>query len=192
MSQATIYWKFIGLCWAFLFFYWVYMAFSVKSATYRQNRVYRAIYLLNLALVFWLLNAEHFPVEVANKRLLPEDDIVQITGALITFLGVVFAIWARRVLGSNWSGEITLKKEHQLVQSGPYALVRHPIYTGILLGVLGTGIATGELRGLIAFGLCFLGFFFKLRIEEELMQQQFPGQYADYKTRVKMLVPFIF
>ena len=105
--------------------------------------------------------------------------------------GLGFAVWARRCLGRNWSGIVTVKQGHELIRSGPYALVRHPIYTGLLLAILGTASAIGEWRGLIAFVLITAGFVLKLRIEEDFISETFGEQYARYRAEVPALIPFI-
>ena len=84
-----------------------------------------------------------------------------------------------------------IKRDHELIRSGPYSIVRHPIYTGFLLAILGTVIYIGEMRGLVAFALAITGLKWKSLTEESLMQEQFGTQYADYKRHVKALVPFV-
>ncbi len=112
-------------------------------------------------------------------------------GLALTAIGIGFAIAARLWIGSNWSGRVTIKEQHQLIQSGPYSLVRHPIYSGLLLALLGTALVHGELRGLAGFALAALGWVLKLRTEEAFLSQQFGDAYLDYKQRVKALVPFV-
>jgi protein-S-isoprenylcysteine O-methyltransferase Ste14 len=96
------------------------------------------------------------------------------------------------MLGSNWSGTVTVKQNHELIRSGPYAIVRHPIYSGFLLGLLGTALSVGEARGLIALALAFVGWFVKARVEEQFMVEQFNGDYVRYIRDVKRLIPFVF
>ncbi|MGA8670162.1 MAG: isoprenylcysteine carboxylmethyltransferase family protein, partial [Terracidiphilus sp.] len=105
--------------------------------------------------------------------------------------GLLFAVWAREHLGRNWSRSVTIKQDHELITSGPYAVVRHPIYTGILTGFLGTAIALSQVRGFIAFVLIFLVFWIKLRMEEQWMRSQFGETYATYAHRTAALVPYL-
>jgi len=100
-------------------------------------------------------------------------------------------VWARLVLGRNWSGTVTVKQEHTLVRQGPYVIVRHPIYTGLLAAGLGTAIAYGQIRGLIAVALFLLLFILKIRIEERFMREQFGDDYRIYQEQVKALIPFV-
>jgi protein-S-isoprenylcysteine O-methyltransferase Ste14 len=99
-------------------------------------------------------------------------------------------VWARVYIGRNWSGTVTLKEGHELIRSGPYALVRHPIYTGLLLAFTGTAIACGDPAAVIGLALVLASFLYKLRIEEGFMRAVFPEQYASYAARVPALVPF--
>jgi protein-S-isoprenylcysteine O-methyltransferase Ste14 len=103
----------------------------------------------------------------------------------------LFAAWARVTLGRNWSATITVKQDHDLITSGPYRFVRHPIYTGLLLGLAGIAVARGEWRGVLGVVLAFGAFWRKLRIEERWMREQFGGAYDEYSRRVAALIPRI-
>jgi protein-S-isoprenylcysteine O-methyltransferase Ste14 len=112
-------------------------------------------------------------------------------GAAVTIAGLLFAGWAREHLGRNWSRSVTIKQGHELITTGPYALVRHPIYTGILAGFLGMAIAISQVRGLIAFVLISLVFWIKLRMEEQWMRSRFGEAYATYAHQTAALVPYL-
>jgi protein-S-isoprenylcysteine O-methyltransferase Ste14 len=94
-------------------------------------------------------------------------------------------------LGTNWSGTVTIKQDHELITGGPYRFVRHPIYSGLLLAFIGTALARGEWRGVLAVALTFVAFWRKLRIEEQWMRQQFGVAYEEYARRVAALAPHI-
>ena len=110
-------------------------------------------------------------------------------GAAVNLAGLLFTVWARIHLGRNWSGTVTLKQDHELITSGPYAWVRHPIYTGLLLGFVGLAIARGEWRSILAVVIIALAFWRKLRIEESWMLEQFGDAYRSYRRRVAALIP---
>ena len=112
-------------------------------------------------------------------------------GAALTFAGIAFAIWARMWIAGNWSSDVTLKRDHELIVDGPYRFVRHPIYTGILLALAGTALAVGEWRALLAVVLAGAAYWRKLRIEEAVMRRQFGEAYARYAERVPALIPFL-
>ncbi len=109
----------------------------------------------------------------------------------LIFLGFAFCWWARIHLGLLWSGNITKKADHHLIDSGPYAIVRHPIYTGILAAVLGTMIAKGTILGIVGTALSITGLWMKARLEEGWLRNELgPDTYDAYRRRVPMLVPF--
>lgn len=109
----------------------------------------------------------------------------------IVAAGAAFTVWARIALGRNWSAEVTFKQDHELIESGPYALVRHPIYTGLVAMALGTAINYGRAIGFALFiGLCG-GFWRKARQEERIMSRHFPAAYAEYKARARAIIPFV-
>jgi protein-S-isoprenylcysteine O-methyltransferase Ste14 len=111
-----------------------------------------------------------------------------LAGAVIAASGLGFAVWARRHLGEYWSGAITLKEGHRLIRSGPYALVRHPIYSGIIFATLGTAIALDQYRGLLALAIIVESLVRKLRTEEAWLTQEFGGEYLQYKREVRALL----
>jgi len=112
-------------------------------------------------------------------------------GAVVTTFGLLYTVWARLHLKSNWSGTVTIKADHELITTGPYAFTRHPIYTGLLLAFLGSAIADGEVRGALAFVIAFAALWRKLRLEEKWLTQQFGAVYSEYMQRVAALIPKI-
>jgi protein-S-isoprenylcysteine O-methyltransferase Ste14 len=114
------------------------------------------------------------------------------TLAALTFGGILFAWWARIHLGRLWSGSITVKEGHRVVDTGPYGLVRHPIYTGLIFAVIATAVAQATVTGLAAIALITIGLWLKARVEERFLATELgPDDYAAYRRRVPMLVPFI-
>jgi protein-S-isoprenylcysteine O-methyltransferase Ste14 len=113
-----------------------------------------------------------------------------VAGSVLLLAGLGLAVWARFHLGRNWGMPMTRKDEPELVTSGPYRFIRHPIYSGMLLALLGTAIAT-NLYWLVALAIMGVYFIYSARTEERLMADAFPQAYADYKARSKMLIPFV-
>jgi protein-S-isoprenylcysteine O-methyltransferase Ste14 len=103
--------------------------------------------------------------------------------------GLAYSIWARHYLGRNWSGIVTVKQDHELVRDGPYRHVRHPIYSGILLGFVGSAIARDEWRGVLAIAIAYLALWRKLRLEERWMIERFGDAYRRFQREVPALVP---
>ena len=137
--------------------------------------------------LFWIAKYLGF----VHWRFLPDLEVYRWIGLLMTIAGVAFAIWARVTLGRNWSGTVTVKQDHELIRTGPYALVRHPIYTGITLAVFGTAMFDGEIRSIIFILAMLSVFLHKMRMEERFMTEQFGSEYTNYRQRTKALVPFL-
>jgi protein-S-isoprenylcysteine O-methyltransferase Ste14 len=121
----------------------------------------------------------------------PHTDLSRAIAAVVCVCGLCVAIWARRTLAGNWNSTVTFKQAHELVKTGPYRFVRHPIYTGILLMCLGTAMKAGQLHCWLGALLIGVGFWIKLRQEETLLLRHFPDEYPAYRKRVKALVPHI-
>jgi protein-S-isoprenylcysteine O-methyltransferase Ste14 len=189
MHRHWLIWNLIPLMWVAWGLYWVISARNAKPTVRRESLGSRAAHVLPLLLGISLVALPHLPTAVFATRILPRTFAIYGSGVAIIFLGLAFAVWARRHIGSNWSGTVTLKENHALIRTGPYAWVRHPIYTGLLSAVLGTAIARGELRGVWALALCTVGFVIKLRIEERWMREAFGGEYEIYIAEVPALVP---
>jgi protein-S-isoprenylcysteine O-methyltransferase Ste14 len=111
------------------------------------------------------------------------------TGIALALAGLAFTWWARIHLGRDWSAAVTLKENHRLVRSGPYAITRHPIYTGLVLALWGSVMVNATVQALVGVALAAIGFVLKLRQEERFMTGRFGDAYRDYKARVRALVP---
>ena len=122
----------------------------------------------------------------------PVSTNVAIAGSAATLAGIAFAIWARVVLGANWSGVVTVKEAHVLVRRGPYRIMRDPIYTGILTAVAGTALTSGSVHSLLALPVLSFGFWLKTLTEEHFMVAEFGEDYLRYRHEVRALVPFLF
>lgn len=181
----------ITACWIIFLVVWLLAAVSTKRSVYRESRAQRLRYWVLLVIAFLLLiNGRRLPYPL-NVRIIPHLNVVACAGVILCISGLAFSIWARVTLGRNWSGMVTLKEEHELIERGPYRLVRHPIYTGLISMFLATVIVLGHVSGIVGVLLLFVSFWIKLSDEERLMLQQFPDQYAAYQQRVKRIIPFI-
>jgi protein-S-isoprenylcysteine O-methyltransferase Ste14 len=169
--------------------YWVISARNTKRTVLRESLASRISHVLPLVVGILLVTLPHVPSAVFATRILPEVLATHWVGGALVFLGLAFTVWARRHIGSNWSGTVTVKENHVLVCTGPYAWVRHPIYTGLLAAILGSAVARGELRGVWALALCTIAFVSKLRIEERWMRQVFGEEYERYSAVVPALLP---
>lgn len=177
----------LWLAWAL---YWWVAARGAKLTERREPLESRLLHILPLMLAAYLLWADRVPLGFLNTPLYAWAAWQFWVAALVTAAGLGFTVWARIHLGRNWSGTVTIKQGHELITTGPYALVRHPIYTGLLLAFAGTACARGEWRGVLAVLIAGAALWRKLRVEERWMEEQFAGRYEDYRRRVPALVPF--
>lgn len=197
----TIYTRLAYFSWIALFLVWLPGYFTTKRAIARPNPFtrYLALALLILGFVFlfsqpWgsLNLLQYSPASWAQRSsLTPRTTALGVIGLVFDLAGVAFAIWARITLGTNWSNVIALKESHELVQSGPYAIVRHPIYTGVLFATLGVALTIGSFASYLGFVFVLGALLIRICDEDALMAQQFPDQHAGYKRRTKVLIPFI-
>jgi len=182
---------FVSVCWIIFLIYWAISSRSVKETVEKSDFNVRFTQVILMFLAFLLLGFGHL-VHPLEGRILPNEFWVEFLGDVICTLGLAGAIWARKTLGSNWSGTVTFKKNHELIQKGPYKYVRHPIYTSLLLMFIGTMIVIGRLGGFVGLIPIFFALYFKYRAEEKLMLKHFGHKYEEYMKKVKAIIPFVF
>jgi protein-S-isoprenylcysteine O-methyltransferase Ste14 len=180
--------QFILACWCVFAAYWLISAFRTKAVAEKQSAASMLAHRLPVGLGWWMLAFPRWPPPM-NVAVVPHSEWIQLTGAAICGYGLFFTIWARRTLAGNWSSDVTFKRGHELVRTGPYRIVRHPIYTGLLLMSLGTAIVLGKLHCWVSIPITALGFWIKLSQEEKLLLRHFPEQYPEYRKQVKALLP---
>jgi protein-S-isoprenylcysteine O-methyltransferase Ste14 len=174
--------------WVFLI-YWIVSASRLKQIKTEEDQGGRLFHIAVMVLAFYLLFRTSFGIAALDEPFVPYDPRIQYIGVALTWLGVAFAIWARYCIGANWSGRVTLKVDHQLIQSGPYAYVRHPIYTGLLVANAGATIFIGKWRCIAALAIFLLEMSRKALKEEKLMLSAFGDQYAEYSRQTGFLIP---
>jgi protein-S-isoprenylcysteine O-methyltransferase Ste14 len=181
-----------SLLWLVLVVVWVVSALRTKRTVQRQSSASQLLYTAILLVGVCMIYAKQSGIPWLDRQLFSVTVPIVLAGLLVVLIGVAFSIWARLILGSNWSNRVTVKENHTLVRTGPYRIVRHPIYSGILLGMLGSALQRGEIRCFAGVLICGLSFWLKTRAEERFMVQSFGEQYLQYRHRVKALAPFIF
>jgi protein-S-isoprenylcysteine O-methyltransferase Ste14 len=180
----------IVTCWFIFVIVWVISASRTKKILERQSLASALAHRIPLGLGWWLLVVPKWNPPM-NLQIIPRTPLLVMTGAAVCVCGLIFTIWARQTLAGNWSSDVTFKSDHELIRTGPYHIVRHPIYTGLLLMWLGTAIYIGQWRGVISLVLVTIGFWIKLRQEERLLLQHFPDAYPNYRSEVRALIPFV-
>ncbi len=178
-------------CWLVFVVIWLLAAISTKRTVYRESHRQRLRYwTLFVVACLLLINGWRLPYPL-NLRIIPRVAPVAWVAAALCIAGLLVALWARMIIGRNWSGMVTLKEQHELVERGPYRFVRHPIYTGMLTMFFATALLQRHLAGFVGVLLMFASFWIKLGLEENLMLQQFPERYAAYRQRTKRIIPFV-
>jgi len=186
--------SFVIIFWFIFILYWGISAIGVKKDIRRGSSwwINFCIRVVLIIALIWVLNLGIFSSFWVSANSLPffSNPIIQTIGVIFAGAGIAFAIWARRNLGRNWSGTPQIKVGHELVTSGPYRFVRHPIYTGMITALFGSALVGGP-SWCVAFIIFTIVFIMRIKKEEKFMMQLFPDQYPAYRARTKAIVPFV-
>jgi protein-S-isoprenylcysteine O-methyltransferase Ste14 len=189
-KSVTTQWPWMGaaLGWVAFSLYWEVAAKGAAAAKSAESRGSRGVhvFLTNAALVL-----EMVPLRGLG-RFVPVSIPIMVAGLAVEAIGLALAILARRHLGRNWSGEISIKVDHRLIRSGPYKMLRHPIYTGLLTMYAGTALVTGTWLALGGLAIAVLAYARKIRLEEVNLNVAFGSEYDAYRRESWALVPGIF
>ncbi len=195
MSQAQLL-RVLEWTWTAFGVYWLVAARSRKAARAKESLSespeYRFFRLLLLVVIFTLLFAKWTAVGFLGRHLFAQKPSISYMGFALALAGMGMAGWARIHLGQYWSDKVVLKVDHQLISSGPYARMRHPIYSGVLLGVAGTALVVGEWRGVLAFLLLLTNYAVKAKCEEKILANAFAENFAEHKRRAGFLLPRLY
>jgi protein-S-isoprenylcysteine O-methyltransferase Ste14 len=178
------------LLWLTWLAYWLISAANNKTTVRRESLGQRWPYVLLIWLGMVLFIRPSIAPHLARHIWTPSFAMYGLGTALLV-AGLLFTVWARVVLGRNWSGIVTVKQDHELIQSGPYRWVRHPIYTGLLVAFAGSATAQDLWTSVLAVVLFFVSFWLKLLREEAWMRETFGDAYRDYCARTSRLIPGI-
>lgn len=181
----------IPLLWLAWCLYWWISARDTKATVRLETVGSRYRHIAPLVMGALLIGLPALRLPVLGAYILPPDWAQYVIGVVLTIAGLGFTVWARRTLGRNWSGLVTVKADHELIRTGPYALVRHPIYTGLLLAFVGSAIARDQWRAVLGLLMIVIGLWRKLKLEERWMTETFGEAYARYRQEVRALVPFL-
>jgi len=181
----------VSVCWYFLLAWWLWSARGNKVVARGEPWMTRLLlYWMPLTLAFVLLGpGDWFGRTWLREGIVPHTLPFFATAFVIVAAGVALACWSRYLLGRNWSSVVQIKKDHELIEAGPYRYIRHPIYSGLLLAFIGTAIREGDVRGIVAVLIVLASFWRKLQMEERMLGETFGGAYAAYKARTAALIP---
>jgi protein-S-isoprenylcysteine O-methyltransferase Ste14 len=174
--------------WAIFGLYWEVKAKGASAAKTSEARSSRGVhvFLANAALLL-----EIAPLQ-ALGRFSPASPFIMSAGLVMEATGLALTIWARAHLGRHWSGEITIKQDHELIRSGPYRHLRHPIYTGLLTMYMGVALVTGEWLAVLGLAIAIFAYWRKINLEEANLKVAFGASYDEYKTGTRALIPGLF
>jgi protein-S-isoprenylcysteine O-methyltransferase Ste14 len=180
------------LLWLLLCAVWLGSAPFAKRTIHQQSPRSRIEQSALFAVGLYLLFGSPSTPDWFNQPVFRVTVPIALTGLGITVCGIALSIWARLTLGENWSVYATVKRDHTLIVRGPYQAVRHPIYTGFLVALLGSALQRGLLRSFLAVIICAVALWIKVAVEEDFMVQRFGQEYLRYRREVSALVPFLF
>ena len=191
MQNLTLY--FIIFCILIQITFWIITAFYTKKTSENKGGwTMRIIALIVVGVIIFLRKQISIFIPVMDDIFYTRSLTSGIIADIIVLFGVIIMILARIILGKNWSANVTFKENHELIMSGPYKYVRHPIYSGLLLIILGIAIYSGYFAGFLLFVIFFFGAYYKGIKEEKLLIEHFGQNYVEYKKKVKALIPFVF
>jgi protein-S-isoprenylcysteine O-methyltransferase Ste14 len=174
--------------WFVMILYWI-VAARTSSQTSLKSELLPLFKLVVSALITYL------PLVIGGwfARVLFDNNIwTDSTGVLLCAAGVGVAVWARHALGRNWSGKVMVQQEHHVVDDGPYRAIRHPIYSGLLLAMVGASLILGYIFSFAYVVFSIFGLVRKSKQEEKLLANQFPSEYETYRKRTKALIPYVY
>jgi protein-S-isoprenylcysteine O-methyltransferase Ste14 len=183
--------KYVGAAWLAFALYWLVQGARAKKAQRREPPGERLAHVMLMTAAFYLVFIHKPRLGPLNEPLLPREPWLRALGVALTFVGVGFAIWARHHIGRYWSGRVSIVSEHKLIRTGPYARIRHPIYAGMLLALVGTVLVENEYRALLGLALALTGFTVKAIKEETFLKAQFGEAFEEHRRLTGFFLPKI-
>lgn len=179
----------IRTAWVVWIIWWLVAATRVNRMKRREPVPEWVLRWILMIAAFELLFQPGSYLGILNHRFVPHSRRILELGAAITCIGLAFSIWARQHIGRYWSGSVSIRADHQLIRTGPYSRIRHPIYTGILVGLAGTLLADGHYAAILAFLIVLGGLSWKALREENLLKSEFGSAFEEHKRMTGFFLP---
>jgi len=183
-------WRYlIEVPWIVFVAYWAAGALKTRRTVSQESFASRYGILFLEILGFVLLFSDAAGIGILGHRVVHRTYALAVAGVALTWIGIAIALWARWHLGQYWSARVTLKEDHKIIRTGPYAYFRHPIYSGIDLAAVGGALAIDQWRCLLGVGLIILGYWIKARKEESMLAAQFGEAFEEHCRHTGFLIP---
>jgi protein-S-isoprenylcysteine O-methyltransferase Ste14 len=189
MAEWNIWHFLIELPWVMFLIYWIIGAFKTRATRSQESSISRINILLIEIAGYLLIFNSAFGVGFLGKLVLPRTALLAVAGVAMTWSGIALAIWARYHLAEYWSARITIKEDHQLIRTGPYRRLRHPIYSGLILAVVGSALVIDHWRCVLGVCLVVAGYAIKARKEEAMLGEQFGDAFGEHRKHTGFLFP---
>jgi protein-S-isoprenylcysteine O-methyltransferase Ste14 len=189
MTYSDVWHLLIQLPWVIFLIYWIIGAFKTRATRRKESPISRlSIVLVEIAGYLLIFN-DALSIGLLGRRVLPRTALLATVGVVMTWWGIALAIWARYHLGEYWSARITIKEDHQLIRTGPYRRLRHPIYSGLIMAAVGSALLFDLWRCVVGLCLVVAGYAIKARKEEAMLGEQFGEAFREHRKHTGFLFP---
>jgi protein-S-isoprenylcysteine O-methyltransferase Ste14 len=189
MTAREVFHLLVEVPWIVFVLYWIVSAIRTRDTLQTESFASRYAILLIEVAGFVLLFRHSAGIGFLGNRFMHRTLASAIVGSILTWMGIGLAIWARYHLAEYWSARITIKEDHQLIRTGPYARLRHPIYSGIVLAAIGSAVVIDQWRCVLGVCLVLIGYCIKARKEETMLTQQFGDAFREHQKHAGFLIP---
>jgi protein-S-isoprenylcysteine O-methyltransferase Ste14 len=189
MSARGMFHLLLGIPWIVFIVYWIAGALKTRATREKESFTSRFVVLAIEVIGYLLIFSASTGIGVLGTRVLPRSLLGPVVGVVLTWLGIALAIWARYHLAEYWSARVTIKEGHQLIRTGPYTHLRHPIYSGLVLATLGSALVIDRWRCVLGLCLVLAGYCFKAKKEETMLTQQFGDAFREHQKHTGFLIP---
>jgi protein-S-isoprenylcysteine O-methyltransferase Ste14 len=189
MTDTEVWRGLIELPWIVFMVYWFFGAIRTRASREKESLASRSTILLLEVAGYVLIFSSATGIGFLGIRVIPRTAAGAGLGVVLTWMGVGLAIWARHHLAENWSARVTIKEGHQLIRTGPYRRLRHPIYSGLILATVGSALVIDHWRCVVGLTLVLIGYCLKARKEEAMLTQQFGDAFGEHRKHTGFLFP---